>query len=179
MATARVGRVSPRPPDTANDRPVRPNAFAIICFASCELTLATVRGLTGCSYVRDAAVSERHPLPPPSPDCYQNHELAPSGQLICNQHIRLPPPSDRGQIATRKVTYEINQGFACRSGFGRHSGDRAHRRIRSRWRWRRWRRWWSWWRRRWLWWRWSWLRMPWRRKPFWWRRLLGLPEAFL
>src|SRR5207245_11676732 len=66
-------RLSEAAGSPANHRPVRLNAFAIICFASCGPTLATVLGLTGCSYVRDPAVSERHPLPPPSPDCYQNH----------------------------------------------------------------------------------------------------------
>jgi hypothetical protein len=35
------------------------------------LSLATVLGLTGCSYVRDPAVSERHALP--RPRRYQNH----------------------------------------------------------------------------------------------------------
>jgi hypothetical protein len=37
-------------------------------------------------------------------------------------------------VSTERLFYEINQDFNCRSGFGRHSGDRAHpRRIRSRW----------------------------------------------
>src|ERR1700747_2430871 len=92
-------------------------------------------------------------------------QLAPSGQLICNRDIRLSPPGDRDQNATRKVTYEINQGFACRSGFGWHSGDCAHRCIRSRWGWRRrMRR--SRWRRRWLWW-WPRRRVWWWWRPFW------------
>ena len=47
----------------ANHRPVRPN----------PLPLATVLGLTGCSYVLDPAVSERPAPPARSPDRYQNH----------------------------------------------------------------------------------------------------------
>src|SRR5260370_42251548 len=69
--------------------------------------------------------------------------LAPSGPLICNQGIRLAVPIQRGQIATRKVSYEIDEGFIGRSGCGRYSGARTYRRVRARWRRRRarWRRW--------------------------------------
>jgi len=37
------------------------------------LPLATVLGLTGCSYVLGPAVSERHALPARSPDTTKNH----------------------------------------------------------------------------------------------------------
>ncbi len=48
-------RLSETAGSSANHRPVSPNAWP----------LATVLGLSGCSYVRDPAVSERRALPAP------------------------------------------------------------------------------------------------------------------
>src|SRR5258708_16334867 len=76
--------------------------------------------------------------------------LAPSGPLICNQGIRLAVPIQRGQIATRKASYEIDERFIGRSGCGGYSDAPTYRRVRARWRRRRprRRRWPRWWRRR-------------------------------
>src|ERR1700686_811637 len=43
--------------------------------------------------------------------------------LICDQNIRLPLKGARDHTLSRKIVYEINQGFTCRSGLGRHSSD--------------------------------------------------------
>jgi len=59
LASAQVGRVSPRPQDYRE--PIAP--LGRMLFA-----VATVLGLTGCSYVLGPAVSERHALPARSPD---------------------------------------------------------------------------------------------------------------
>src|ERR1700731_485215 len=71
----------------------------------------------------------------------------PSSWLIRDQNTQLPIQGARDHSLSRKIVYEINQRFTCRSGLGRHSSDDARGCICSRGR-----RWWgrrrSWWGRR-------------------------------
>src|SRR5258708_30053333 len=69
----------------------------------------------------------------------------PSSWLIRDQNTQLPIQGARDHGVSRKILYETNQRFTCRSGLGRRSSDDARVCIRSRGRW--------WWRGRG---RWSW-----------------------
>jgi len=89
------GGVSPRPPDQRQ---------TIAPLGPMLLPLATVLGLTACSYVRDPAVSERHPLPAPSLDCYQNHApLQPRTPSYVDANGQLPDPTEDNAGQRRKV----------------------------------------------------------------------------
>ena len=52
--------------------------------------------------------------------------------LICDQNIRLALKGASDHSLSRKIVYEINQRFTCRSGLGRHSSDDARGCICSR-----------------------------------------------
>jgi len=74
MATAQVGRVSPRPQD--HRQPIAP-------FSRMVLPVVMVLCLMGCGYVLGPAVSERHALPARPPDTTKNHVLSVSDATLC------------------------------------------------------------------------------------------------